>query len=56
VAKEHHAHENEPEEGGLTKEDVDKELAEAAERKRRIDEDRARKAGEDYRHVSVARP
>lgn len=36
---------------GLTKEDIERDLAAAAERKAKIDEAKSRKAGEDYEHV-----
>lgn len=36
-----------------TKEEIDQELEDAAERKRGIDEARSQKAGQDYKHVSV---
>lgn len=39
-------------EEGLTREDIDKDLDAHAERKRLLDEEKARKAGQAYKHVS----
>lgn len=51
IAAEHAAFQGDPR-TGLTREDIDRELEAAAARKKRIDEERAAKAGAEVAHVS----
>lgn len=51
IAAEHARVEGEDLRTGLTREDIERDLEEVAERKRRIDEAKSRKAGEEVQHV-----